>query len=189
MDPVLSEFRREPVAVQCQIHGSYTLSLRIRLLSDSASRRTPLSSADSSCCQAYSELSPPNYDACRAHIKCTAKQNWFCGASEQLFCGIGKTETAFNAWKNSLQKIFSLFLLSYNAILKCPLYRAILKYPFSVGLRQAIRVQQSVPQNPRFVVRGKSEHMLNGRIAGSPSQLPEKPPVRRLQAGQRAPQY
>ena len=43
------------------------LSLRIRLLSDSVSRRTPLSSANSSYCQACSGLSPPSYYACRAH--------------------------------------------------------------------------------------------------------------------------
>ncbi len=44
------------------------LSPHIRLLSDSASRRTPLSSANSSYCQACSGLSPPSYYACRAHI-------------------------------------------------------------------------------------------------------------------------
>lgn len=43
------------------------LSLHIRLLSDSVSRRTPLSSANSSYCQACSGLSPPSYYACRAH--------------------------------------------------------------------------------------------------------------------------
>ena len=40
----------------------------LQLLSDSASRRTPLSSANSSYCQACSGLSPPSYYACRAHI-------------------------------------------------------------------------------------------------------------------------
>ena len=39
----------------------------LRLLLDSASRRTPLSLADSSCCHACSGLSPPSYYACRAH--------------------------------------------------------------------------------------------------------------------------
>ena len=39
----------------------------LQLLSDSASRRTPLSSANSSYCQACSGLSPPSYYACRAH--------------------------------------------------------------------------------------------------------------------------
>ena len=39
----------------------------LRLLSDSASRRTPLSLANSSYCQACSGLSPPSYYACRAH--------------------------------------------------------------------------------------------------------------------------
>lgn len=43
------------------------LSLHIRLLSDSVSRRTPLSSANSSYCQDCSGLSPPSYYACRAH--------------------------------------------------------------------------------------------------------------------------
>ena len=39
----------------------------LRLLSDFASRRTPLSLADSSCCHACSGLSPPSYYAYRAH--------------------------------------------------------------------------------------------------------------------------
>ena len=43
----------------------------LRLLSDSASRRTPLSLANSSYCHACSGLSPPSYCACRAH-----KRNW-----------------------------------------------------------------------------------------------------------------
>lgn len=41
----------------------------LRLLSDSVSRRTPLSSANSSYCQACSGLSPPSYYACQAHKK------------------------------------------------------------------------------------------------------------------------
>lgn len=41
----------------------------LQLLSDSASRRTPLSSANSSYCQACSGLSPPSYYACRAHYQ------------------------------------------------------------------------------------------------------------------------
>ena len=41
----------------------------LRLPSDSASRRTPLSSANSSYCQACSGLSPPSYYACQAHNK------------------------------------------------------------------------------------------------------------------------
>ena len=41
----------------------------LRLLSDSASRRTPLSLANSSYCHACSGLSPPSYYACRAHKK------------------------------------------------------------------------------------------------------------------------
>lgn len=41
----------------------------LRLLSDSASRRTPLSLANSSYRQACSGLSPPSYYACRAHNK------------------------------------------------------------------------------------------------------------------------
>jgi hypothetical protein len=41
--------------------------LCLQLLSDPASRRTPLPSANSSCCQAYSGLSPPSYHSCRAH--------------------------------------------------------------------------------------------------------------------------
>ena len=44
-------------------------SPHIRLPSDSASRRTPLSSANSSYCQACSGLSPPSDYACRAHYK------------------------------------------------------------------------------------------------------------------------
>ena len=39
----------------------------LRLLSDSASRRTPLSLANSSYCHACSGLSPPSYYAYRAH--------------------------------------------------------------------------------------------------------------------------
>ena len=39
----------------------------LRLLSDSASRRTPLSLANSSYCHACSGLSPPSYYTCRAH--------------------------------------------------------------------------------------------------------------------------
>lgn len=39
----------------------------IRLLSDSTSRWTPLPSANSSCCQACSGLSPPSLQICRAH--------------------------------------------------------------------------------------------------------------------------
>lgn len=41
----------------------------LRLLSDSASRRTPLSLANSSYCHACSGLSPPSYYACQAHKK------------------------------------------------------------------------------------------------------------------------
>ena len=41
----------------------------LRLLSDSASRRTPLSLANSSYCHACSGLSPPCCIACRAHRK------------------------------------------------------------------------------------------------------------------------
>ena len=43
------------------------LSPHIRLPSDSASRWTPLSSANSSYCQVCSGLSPPSDSACRAH--------------------------------------------------------------------------------------------------------------------------
>src|SRR5699024_707531 len=42
---------------------------RLQLPSDSASRRTPLPSANSSYCQACSGLSPPSYSPCRAHLK------------------------------------------------------------------------------------------------------------------------
>ena len=41
----------------------------LRLLSDSASRRTPLSLTNSSYCHACSGLSPPSYYACRTHKK------------------------------------------------------------------------------------------------------------------------
>ena len=41
--------------------------LCLQLLSDSTSRWTPLLSANSSYCQAYSGLSPPTYRPCRAH--------------------------------------------------------------------------------------------------------------------------
>ena len=41
--------------------------LCLQLLSDSTSRWTPLLLANSSCCQAYSGLSPPSYRSCRAH--------------------------------------------------------------------------------------------------------------------------
>lgn len=43
------------------------LSLYIRLPSNSASRRTPLPSANASRCRAHSGLSPPSYCPCRAH--------------------------------------------------------------------------------------------------------------------------
>jgi hypothetical protein len=39
----------------------------LQLPSDSTSQWTPLLSANSSCCQAYSGLSPPSYRPCRAH--------------------------------------------------------------------------------------------------------------------------
>ena len=48
----------------------------LRLLSASASRRTPLSSANSSYCQACSGLSPPSYYACRAHYKKRSRINF-----------------------------------------------------------------------------------------------------------------
>ena len=41
----------------------------LRLPLESASRRTPLSLANSSYCQACSGLSPPSYYACRAHYQ------------------------------------------------------------------------------------------------------------------------
>ena len=64
-------------------HALYTVSVRqtealpvgtlfsphIRLPSDSTSRWTPLSSANSSYCQVCSGLSPPSCNTCRAHIK------------------------------------------------------------------------------------------------------------------------
>jgi len=43
--------------------------LCLQLPSDSTSQWTPLLSANSSCCQAYSGLSPPSYRPCRAHVK------------------------------------------------------------------------------------------------------------------------
>lgn len=45
----------------------------LRLLSDSASRRTPLSLANSSYCHACSGLSPPSYYACQAHKRITGR--------------------------------------------------------------------------------------------------------------------
>ena len=54
-------------------HGMQFLFVRsrfcLRLLSDSASRRTPLSLTNSSYCHACSGLSPPSYYACRTHKK------------------------------------------------------------------------------------------------------------------------
>ncbi len=47
----------------------------LRLPSDSASQRTPLSLANSSYCQACSGLPPPSYYACRAHYK---NKDGFC---------------------------------------------------------------------------------------------------------------
>ncbi|PRY77130.1 methylated-DNA--[protein]-cysteine S-methyltransferase, partial [Alkalibacterium olivapovliticus] len=44
-------------------------SICVRLPSDSASWRTPLSFANSSYCQVCSGLSPPSYRPCRAHKK------------------------------------------------------------------------------------------------------------------------
>ena len=43
--------------------------LCLRLPSDSASRRTPLPSANSSYCQVCSGLSPPSDNTCRAHTQ------------------------------------------------------------------------------------------------------------------------
>ena len=51
----------------------------LRLLSDSASRRTPLSLANSSYCHACSGLSPPSYYACRAHKQKALKTHCFQG--------------------------------------------------------------------------------------------------------------
>ena len=44
-------------------------SICVRLPSDSTSRWTPLSFANSSYCKACSGLSPPSYHPCRAHSK------------------------------------------------------------------------------------------------------------------------
>ena len=44
-----------------------SMFLRIRLLSDSTLRWTPLPSANDSYCQVRSGLSPPSYRPCRAH--------------------------------------------------------------------------------------------------------------------------
>ena len=44
-------------------------SICVRLPSDSTSRWTPLSFANSSYCKACSGLSPPSYHPCRAHCK------------------------------------------------------------------------------------------------------------------------
>ena len=69
----------------------------LRLLSDSASRRTPLSSANISYCQACSGLSPPSYYACRAHY-CTSPTELLAlwGLCISKFCigGKGPTHTA-----------------------------------------------------------------------------------------------
>ena len=46
-------------------------SICVRLPSDSTSRWTPLSFANSSYCKACSGLSPPSYHPCRAHSKRT----------------------------------------------------------------------------------------------------------------------
>ena len=51
--------------------------LCLRLPSDSASRRTPLPSANSSYCQVCSGLSPPSDNACRAHINKTEVRHHF----------------------------------------------------------------------------------------------------------------
>ncbi len=48
---------------------SVSASVCVRLPSDSTSRWTPLSFANSSYCQACSGLSPPSYHPCRAHIR------------------------------------------------------------------------------------------------------------------------
>ena len=49
-------------------------SICVRLPSDSTSRWTPLSFANSSYCKACSGLSPPSYHPCRAHCKREAPQ-------------------------------------------------------------------------------------------------------------------
>ena len=60
---------------QTEVLPAETLSCpRIRLPSDSTSRWTPLSSANSSYCQVCSGLSPPSDCACRAHQKKTSPQ-------------------------------------------------------------------------------------------------------------------
>ena len=46
---------------------SVSASICVRLPSDSTSRWTPLSFANSSYCKACSGLSPPSYHPCRAH--------------------------------------------------------------------------------------------------------------------------
>ena len=51
---------------------SVSASVCVRLPSDSTSRWTPLSFANSSYCKACSGLSPPSYHPCRAHYK----KNW-----------------------------------------------------------------------------------------------------------------
>ena len=48
---------------------SVSASICVRLPSDSTSRWTPLSFANSSYCKACSGLSPPSYHPCRAHSK------------------------------------------------------------------------------------------------------------------------
>ena len=57
-------------------------SICVRLPSDSTSRWTPLSFANSSYCKACSGLSPPSYHPCRAH--CKEKRRIRFGSS--VFC-------------------------------------------------------------------------------------------------------
>ena len=78
----------------------------LRLLSDSASRRTPLSLANSSYCQACSGLSPPSGYACRAHIKISPE-----GVPRLFFkCRIFHAQIQQNASKNLSVSLYSLNL-------------------------------------------------------------------------------
>ena len=66
------------------------LTPKIRLSSDSASRRTPLPLANPSHCRADSGLSPYRTCAHRAHIKTGSTSRLFCGAGcASLLCRWG----------------------------------------------------------------------------------------------------
>ena len=74
----------------------------LRLSSDSASRRTPLSLANSSYFQACSGLSPPSYYACRAHQIKPEYASWILLVYSGFFC-----------FYSNFSKYFLIFFIAF----------------------------------------------------------------------------